>query len=406
MREEDLYDMSDEELEAAFKAAKAEEASPETEIEEESNPVVDDSDTEETEEFDSSDEELDENGSEHPEDDQDSDHDASVDESDDDEPAEETETEEEGDPDEEPETEEEETAEGEESEEEDAQPVQSYKFKANGKEYEFTREEMEEQFPRIFGQAMDYTRKMQTIKPWRKTIDALEQAKLSHEDINLAIDVLKGDKDAIAEVLKRTGTDTLDLNVDESNYVAKDYGRDDTTLAIKDVIDSISKDPEFATTHNILEKGWDDASWKALSSDPEKIRLLHVDVKSGMYDRLQPLAEKLKVYDGGKKSDLDYYIQAAQNYYRQQEEREAYEAEQQRILAENKARQEARQKDQERLDSVKAKSVARDATKKASVKRKAAAPTSNGLGKPDVVDYLNSTDEDFEDWYKNLQEEM
>ena len=406
MREEDLYDMSDEELEAAFKAAKAEEESPETGIEEESNPVMDDSDTEETEEFDSSDEELDENGSEHPEDDQDSDHDASVDESDDDEPAEETETEEEGDPDEEPETEEEETAEGEESEEEDAQPVQSYKFKANGKEYEFTREEMEEQFPRIFGQAMDYTRKMQTIKPWRKTIDALEQAKLSHEDINLAIDVLKGDKDAIAEVLKRTGTDTLDLNVDESNYVAKDYGRDDTTLAIKDVIDSISKDPEFATTHNILEKGWDDASWKALSSDPEKIRLLHVDVKSGMYDRLQPLAEKLKVYDGGKKSDLDYYIQAAQNYYRQQEEQEAYEAEQQRILAENKARQEARQKDQERLDSVKAKSVARDATKKASVKRKAAAPTSNGLGKPDVVDYLNSTDEDFEDWYKNLQEEM
>lgn len=401
MREDDYNDMSDDDLEAAFKAAKAEAESPDTELEE-SNLEVDDS---QEEEFDNSEEEFDEDGSEHPED-QDSDHDASTEESDEEDSEEETEAKDDGKPDEGTDAEEEETTDEEDSKEEDVQPAQTYKFKANGREYEFSEEEVKEQFPRIFGQAMDYTKKMQAIKPWRKTIDALEQAKLGHDDINLAIDVLKGDKDAIAEILKRTGTDALDLNVDESNYVAKDYGRDDTTLAIKDIIDDISKDPEFATTHSILEKGWDEASWQTLSSDPQKIKLLHVDVKSGMYDTIQPLAEKLKVYDGASKSDFDYYVQASQNYFRQMEMQEQRASEQQRLNLETKAKQEAENAQKEKLATVKAKSVARDATKKASVKRKAAAPTSNGLGKSDVVDYLDASDEAFEDWYKRLEEEM
>ena len=80
----------------------------------------------------------------------------------------------------------------EEATETEAQPTQTYKYKANGKEYEFTADEIMKRFPQVFGQAMDYTRKMQGIKPWRQTIDALEQAQLGHEDVNLMIDALRG----------------------------------------------------------------------------------------------------------------------------------------------------------------------------------------------------------------------
>ena len=83
-----------------------------------------------------------------------------------------------------------------------------HKFKANGKEYEITEDEMRQQFPKIFGQAMNYTQKMQSLSPWRKTIDAMEQAKIKHEDVNLLIDVLKGDKAALASVIKKVGVDT------------------------------------------------------------------------------------------------------------------------------------------------------------------------------------------------------
>ena len=313
--EDDLWDMSDEELEAAFKEALANDSSPDTDLEEEipaeefeeSENSVEEADEEvslDEEELGDTEEEFD-NGPEQPEDElEDSGHDTS-DESETEEVEEEDDSESEEEvPDEDSETDEEPSSDETDEDDEEEQPVQSYQFRANGKDYEFTSEEIVEQFPRIFGQAMDYTKKMQTIKPWRKTIDAIESAELGHEDVSLMIDVLKGDKGAIAEVLKRTGVDALEFDTDEVNpYVAKDYGRDDSALAIKDIVDDISRDQEYATTHNILSKEWDDRSWQTMTENPEMIRLLHTDVKSGMYQTLQPLAEKLKVYDGGKQSD-------------------------------------------------------------------------------------------------------
>lgn len=411
MRDEDLWDMSDDELEAAFKEAQAAGQSPDTELETGDDPVLEEfpesepsmEDTDEEVEF--------EDGPEQSEDEdlelEDSGHGAS-DESKTDEVAEEDDSEtEEDDPDGDSETDEEPSSDDAEEDEEEEQPVQTYKFKANGKDYEFSSEEIVDQFPRIFGQAMDYTKKMQAIKPWRKTVDAIEGAKLNHDDVSLMIDVLKGDKGAITEVLKRTGVDTLQLfDADGENpYVAKDYGRDDSALDIKDIVDDISQDVEYATTHNILSKEWDERSWNTMAQNPEMIRLLHTDVKSGMYKTLQPLAEKLKVYDGGNKSDLDYYKEAAQQHFNQVAEQEAYEERQATRQAEREAKLAAAEAEKARLEEVKAQSQKRTATKQASAKRKAAAPTKAAASR-DVIDYLDDSDEAFDDWYKRLQDDM
>jgi YHS domain-containing protein len=384
--EDDLWDMSDEALEAAYKEAQAESQSPDTGIDDETY----------TEEINDGPEQL--------EDDlEDSSHDTST----------ETETEEvdaEDDPkledeaskDEDPVEDEEDSSEDTDEEEVEEQPAQSYKFKANGKDYEFSSEEIVDQFPKIFGQAMDYTKKMQSIKPWRKTIDAIEGAKLNHDDVSLMIDVLKGDKNAISEVLKRTGVDTLDLDSEEdSKYVAKDYGRDDSALAIKDIVEDISRDVEYATTENIISKEWDEQSWQAMAKTPEMIRLLHTDVKSGMYAKVQPLAEKLKVYGGGTKSDLEYYKEAAQQHFAKIAQDDAYS----RSRAARQTSLDTKQADKAKLDSVRSKSDQRTATKEASSKRRAAAPTKNVIAGRDVVDYLDTSDEAFDDWYKNLQDE-
>lgn len=415
MNDEDLWDMSDDELEAAFKEALATQSSPDTDLEspteefEESEPSMEETDEEAVldEEPEADEEEIDD-GPEQPEDDlEDSGHDTSDDaETDDVEEEDESEAEDEV-PDED--SEDEEDASSDEADEDDAeeQPAQSYKFRANGKDYEFSSDEIVDQFPKIFGQAMDYTKKMQTIKPWRKTIDAIESAELKHEDVSLMIDVLKGDKGAIAEVLKRTGTDTLELDTEEdSGYVAKDYGRDDSALAIKDIVDDIGQDVEYATTHNILSKEWDDKSWGTMTENPEMIRLLHTDVKSGMYSTLQPIAEKLKVFDGGKKSDLDYYKEAAQQHFTQVAEQEAYQERQAERQSQAEAKKAAAEAEKARLAEVKAKSQKRSATKQASAKRKAAAPTKNAGVSRDVVDYLDDSDEAFDDWYKRIQDDM
>lgn len=273
---------------------------------------------------------------------------------------------------------------------------QELAFKANGREYKFTQDEIMAQFPKIFGQAMDYTKKTQAMKPWRKTIDAIEEAKLGHNDINLMIDVMKGNKEAIAEVLKRTGVDSLEIDTENSKYTPNDYGRDDKTLAIKDIIEEISVDREYETTHKVLSKEWDEKSFRRMTDDPELIRLLHNDVKSGTFDKVQAVAEKIKVFDRGLKTDLEYYelasMEIAQQY--QEEQRRAYEVERQRLDREAKLARQAEiervRKTQERQKEVEVKAV----------ERKAATPTSRKAVSSKVVDYLDDSDEAFEDWYK------
>lgn len=273
---------------------------------------------------------------------------------------------------------------------------QELAFKANGREYKFTQDEIMAQFPKIFGQAMDYTKKTQAMKPWRKTIDAIEEAKLGHDDINLMIDVMKGNKEAIAEVLKRTGVDSLEIDTENSKYTPNDYGRDDKALAIKDIIEEISVDREYETTHKVLSKEWDEKSFRRMTDDPELIRLLHYDVKSGTFDKVQAVAEKIKVFDRGLKTDLEYYELASKEIAQQfqEEQRRAYEVERQRADREARLTKQAEiervRKTQERQKEVEVKAV----------ERKAATPTSRKAVSSKVVDYLDDSDEAFEDWYK------
>ena len=383
MTDEQMFNLSDEELERAFLEARAQDNSPETDIE---NVEYDSEETIDLEQ---------------PE--MDSDDDLVVDDVADTEieaDSEETEST----PDEGPEVAEEQTEENDEEVAPDVTETPVHKFKANGKEYTFTPEEMMSQFPKIFGQAMDYTKKTQALKPWRKTIDAIESANLSHDQINLMIDVFKGDKNAIAEVMRRTGVDALDLDTENNVYTPKDYGRDDTALAIKDIVDEISSDKEFSITQQILNKEWDDRSFSELTRDPELIKLLHIDVKSGTYDKVQPIAEKLKVFDRGRQSDLEYYKQAAGEYFREINEAQRREQamEEQRQLREAKA---ARQAELERVRTTQAK---QEAVKTQAVARKAAAPTKSNAGtKKSVTDYLDESDEAYDDWYKrNVLDKM
>lgn len=95
--------------------------------------------------------------------------------------------------------------------------------RADGQDYHFTIAEMREKFGTIFGQAMNYTKKMQQMKPHRQMLDAITNAKLSNADVNLMIDAFNGSKEALATIMKRTGIDALDLDPEAiSNYTPKE----------------------------------------------------------------------------------------------------------------------------------------------------------------------------------------
>jgi hypothetical protein len=60
--------------------------------------------------------------------------------------------------------------------------------------------------------------------------------------------------------------------------------------------------------------------------------------------------------------------------------------------------------EREKVEQVKSDVQKREATTKASSKRKAAAPTGKSAGGTKVVDYLDDSDEAFESWYKRIQD--
>lgn len=384
--DDSLYEMSDEDLEAAFKAARgggqqeAETGADDVEDVSVEDPV-EDTEYDDTE---ASEEEVEEAAADDEGDDEDT-------SESDEEAAEEQEEQEDG------------AEAGTAEEAKPAVPVR-HTFKANGQEFSFSEEEIMKNFPSVFGQAMDYTKKMQAIKPWRKTIDALESANIGQEDLNLAIEVLKGTPEAIGEVLKRHKIDPYDLQQNTENqpdYVAPDHGRDANHLAVRDVLVDLQSDPDFAITRGVLDKGgWDDTSWEFLTEDPERIRLLHQDVKSGLFQQSMGEMQKLRALDRGRKPDYQYYLEAAKTVIQQTQAAALQEQQRQ----EQTARREAERAEQQRRTQIKEQGQKRAAVSQAAAGRRAAAPAATRPKTPGPQDYLNASTEEFEEWYKSIMD--
>lgn len=261
-----------------------------------------------------------------------------------------------------------------------------WKVKADGIEYEFTAEELAALAPK----ALNYTPKMQEIAPWRKTISAMKEENISPEDIYTMIDVLKGDKGALNNILKRTGIDALELgDEDGDSYVPNSYGKSNEQLNIEDVISPIVDEPEYAITQKIISKQWDEDSKEKFINRPELISKLHDDVKNGVYEKVAPIAAKMKLFSNdSKKSDIDYYVEAGQVYYNGLEQERLRNAE----------IEQAKKAEKVKIAKAKQNSIKRSKTKRDAEKRKSARITKNRSSTKDVIDYLDAdamTDEEF-----------
>ena len=264
----------------------------------------------------------------------------------------------------------------------DTHKVPTFRLKADGTEFDLTEDELKQ----LASKGMNYTKKMQDIKEYREHVSAIKEAALSKDDINLMIDVLKGDKDALATVMKRTGVDALDVDVENSKYVPKNYGRNEVELDIEEVVETISRDPEYVTTKHKISSNWDKQSQMEFVKDPNKIKKLHEDVKNGTFDQVVPMMLKKKALDGARKSDIEYYIEAGTDYY-QNKAREAYNAS---VIEAEKARKQAD------IKVVKEQEAKRSVVTETASKRKAATMTKPKTAKRSIDDYLNTAMSDDE----------
>ena len=247
-------------------------------------------------------------------------------------------------------------------------PDTLYKIKANGKEFEMTLDELKQ----TASKGMDYLKKTTALKPYRTMIAAMEENKVSPEDINLLIDLKKGNKEAIAKLIKENEVDVYDLP-EANDYKPQEYRQSETALEMKEVLSTISKDAEFSRTSEIYA-AFDDQTKAFLNEDPSRIAGLHNDIKTGVFDKVLPLAEKKAMIDGYNAPFLQYYLQAGQEILNANN-RPIQTEQKQYVPPENRANKIA-----------------------------AGLPSSRG-DKKTVIDYLDEeiSDEDFKEWYSKLQ---
>ncbi len=107
------------------------------------------------------------------------------------------------------------------------------------------------------------------------------------EKLNFLIDLSKGDKAAIIQLLKNHNIDPMDLDIEkDSGYQANDYQGNPQDNDFRDALDMALTTPEGQALVSHIHKDWDAASKARLREDPSIIGTLQSLMVSGVYDKV------------------------------------------------------------------------------------------------------------------------
>jgi hypothetical protein len=183
-------------------------------------------------------------------------------------------------------------------------------FKAAKREIRVT---TPEEIRRLAQMGVDYSRKMEAMKPYQRVLKTLEKNDLlDPEKINFLIDLDKKNPEAIKKFLKDSDIDPMDLDLeDDTDYRPNDHSVSDGDIALDDVINDLRETPHFERTVNVITKEWDTASRKILIDNPDVIRYINQHMNAGIYEQIADRAANDKLFGRTSGlSDLEAYKQA------------------------------------------------------------------------------------------------
>lgn len=158
-------------------------------------------------------------------------------------------------------------------------------FKADGKD--FTVRSPEDAI-RLMQQGVNYSRRMQEIKPMKALNRMLTDQGLNDpQKLNFLIDVSKGDKAAITQLLKSHSIDPMDLDTEkDSGYQARNYQGDPQDNEFRDALDMALTSPDGQALVSHIHKDWDKPSKAKLRENPAILGNLQELKASGVYDKV------------------------------------------------------------------------------------------------------------------------
>jgi len=164
-------------------------------------------------------------------------------------------------------------------------------FRANNKEMQV--ENVEDALT-LMKMGANYNKKMQALKPNLKIVKMLENNGLLDEArISNLIDLDKKNPEAIKKLIKDSGMDPLDIDVqEESEYTPSTYTVDDGEMELDNVLSEIKDSTGFKDTIDIISNKWDESSKKVLVGNPGVIRVINEHVERGIYAKISTVVER------------------------------------------------------------------------------------------------------------------
>ena len=192
---------------------------------------------------------------------------------------------------------------------EDAYNQVTAPFKANGATMQV---KSPEDIVRLMQMGAGAQKQMAKLKPNLKLIKMLENNNLLDERrLNNLIDLSKNDSKAIAKLVKDSGVDPDDIDIENaSTYQPNNYTVTDSEYELDQVLDSIKHTDTFDKTIDLLTSEWDDKSKTFVSENPNVIRVINDHMLNGVYDKVNAIMQQDKAL--GKLSgvsDVDAYKQ-------------------------------------------------------------------------------------------------
>ena len=167
-------------------------------------------------------------------------------------------------------------------------------FKANGREIQLR---TPEEAIRLMQMGAGYGRKLQDMQPHLKTLRMLEKNNLlDQKKLGFLIDINSKNPEAIKKLIKDSGIDPLDLNMDDNaNYRPTDHSVSDNEVAFAEALKDVSSQPGGRDTIQHINSTWDQQSKEFLWGNPEVLAVIQDQRANGIYDAIAAEIDRKKM---------------------------------------------------------------------------------------------------------------
>lgn len=167
-------------------------------------------------------------------------------------------------------------------------------FKANGREIQLR---TPEEAIRLMQMGAGYGRKLQDMQPHLKTLRMLEKNNLLDQNkLGFLIDLNAKNPEAIKKLIKDSGIDPLDLNMDDNaNYRPTDHSVSDNEVAFAEALKDVSLQPGGRETIQHINSTWDQQSKDFLWGNPEVLAVIQDQRANGIYDVITAEIDRKKM---------------------------------------------------------------------------------------------------------------